>query len=159
MRNSLIERISIHEAGHAVAALVFGIPVVSVTIEHQPRLHRGRYRAPPDLALECLVTLCLAGPEAELEFCGPITDNSDRVDYHWPASIWHDNSIRCRSEPNSRATATPRSVSSRSPYARRRISVLADALLRHGTLIGEEICSVLETPAKSSSTPESYQRV
>jgi hypothetical protein len=33
------------------------------------------------LALECMVTPCLAGPEAEKEFCGPITDGSDRVDY------------------------------------------------------------------------------
>ena len=28
-----------------------------------------------------MATLCLAGPEAEREFCGPITDGSDRVDY------------------------------------------------------------------------------
>jgi hypothetical protein len=28
-----------------------------------------------------MVTLCLAGPEAEREFCGPISDNSDRTDY------------------------------------------------------------------------------
>jgi hypothetical protein len=27
------------------------------------------------------VTLCLAGPEAEREFCGPVNDGSDRVDY------------------------------------------------------------------------------
>jgi hypothetical protein len=27
------------------------------------------------------VTLCLAGPEAEREYCGPINDGSDRVDY------------------------------------------------------------------------------
>ena len=33
------------------------------------------------MALECMVTLCLAGPEAEREFCGPITDGRDRVDY------------------------------------------------------------------------------
>jgi hypothetical protein len=32
MRNSLIERISIHEAGHAVAALAFAIPIIRVTI-------------------------------------------------------------------------------------------------------------------------------
>jgi hypothetical protein len=25
--------------------------------------------------------LCLAGPEAEKEFCGPINDDSDRADY------------------------------------------------------------------------------
>ena len=28
-----------------------------------------------------MVTLCLAGPEAEREFCGPINDGSDRVYY------------------------------------------------------------------------------
>jgi hypothetical protein len=32
-------------------------------------------------SLECMVTLCLAGPEAEREFCGPITDGSDCVAY------------------------------------------------------------------------------
>jgi hypothetical protein len=32
-------------------------------------------------ALEAIVTLCLAGPEAEKEFCGPANDGSDRVDY------------------------------------------------------------------------------
>ena len=82
MRNSLIERISIHEAGHAVAALVFAVPIIRVTIENDtPHLHRGRYRAEANLALECMVTLCLAGPKAEREFCGPINDGSDRVDY------------------------------------------------------------------------------
>ena len=69
MRNSLIERISIHEAGHAVAALAFAIPIIRVTIAGDtPHLHRGRYRAEADLALEFMVTLCLAGPEAEKEF-------------------------------------------------------------------------------------------
>jgi hypothetical protein len=43
MRNSLIERISIHEAGHAVAALAFGIPIIAVSItDDTPHLHRGR---------------------------------------------------------------------------------------------------------------------
>ena len=42
----------------------------------------GRYHAPDaDLGLECIVTLCLAGPEAEKQFCGPISDDSDRIDY------------------------------------------------------------------------------
>jgi hypothetical protein len=30
-----------------------------------PHLHRGRYRAEANLALESMGTLCLAGPEAE----------------------------------------------------------------------------------------------
>jgi hypothetical protein len=34
-----------------------------------------------NLALECMVTLCLAGPEAERKSCCPINDGSDRVDY------------------------------------------------------------------------------
>ena len=31
--------------------------------------------------LECMLTLCLAGPEAEGKFCCSINDGSDRVDY------------------------------------------------------------------------------
>ena len=37
--------------------------------------------AEANLALECMVTLCLAGPKAEREFCGPLNDGSDRVDH------------------------------------------------------------------------------
>ena len=79
---SLLERVSYHESRHVVAAVTFGIPIVSVTIDNAtPAMHRGRYRAPPDLGLETMCTLCLAGAAAEVFFCGPITDNSDQTDY------------------------------------------------------------------------------
>jgi hypothetical protein len=32
-------------------------------------------------SLECMVTLCLAGPEAERKFCCSINEGSDRIDY------------------------------------------------------------------------------
>jgi hypothetical protein len=62
----LRERCAFHEAGHATAGLAYGIPIVAVTIAAEtPHLHRAHYRAPHDLGLETLVTLCLAGPAAE----------------------------------------------------------------------------------------------
>jgi hypothetical protein len=79
----LQRRCAKHEAGHATAAIAFAIPIIRVTIaDDRPLLHRGLYH-PPDahFGLECIVTLCLAGPEAEKEFCGPITDGGDRIDY------------------------------------------------------------------------------
>ncbi len=77
----LRERTAIHESGHA-CALTFGIPVISVTIDDRPHLYRDRYRAhDASFWLECVVTLCLAGPEAEKEFCGEIFDGSDEIDY------------------------------------------------------------------------------
>ncbi len=45
------------------------------------------------------------------------------------------------SEPNSPAAAMPRMV--RSPWARHRICLLADALLRQGTLKDEQIFELL----------------
>jgi hypothetical protein len=42
----LRRRCAIHEAGHATAALAFGIPIIRVTIANDmPHLHRRRYRA------------------------------------------------------------------------------------------------------------------
>jgi hypothetical protein len=78
---SLRERIAIHEAAHATAALTFGIPIISVTIEDRPHLHRGHYHVDDaSFGLEAIVTLCLSGPEAEREFCGPADDDGARLD-------------------------------------------------------------------------------
>jgi hypothetical protein len=43
MHDALRQRICIHEAGHAVAALCFGLPIKSVSVE-PPRLLRQRLR-------------------------------------------------------------------------------------------------------------------
>jgi hypothetical protein len=84
----------------------------------------------------------LAGPEAEREYCGPITDNSDRVDYQMAYEYLARQLIplqvgteftRCRD-------AAQRLVCS--PWAQRRIVAIADALLRHGTLTGEQISAI-----------------
>jgi hypothetical protein len=55
-----------HEAGHTVAALTYGVPVLKVTIdEDPPYMHRGRYDDRSDFAVEAVVVLCLCGGEAE----------------------------------------------------------------------------------------------
>jgi hypothetical protein len=74
------ERVATHEAGHCVAALAYGIPILSVTIDNAPNMHRGAYKAAHACGLECLTVLCLAGIAAEEMFCGPITDGGDQPD-------------------------------------------------------------------------------
>ena len=57
---SLLERTAYHEAGHAVVALSFGIPIIGVTIATEvAHLHRGRYQPPHDCGLECMVTVSI----------------------------------------------------------------------------------------------------
>jgi hypothetical protein len=52
-----------------------------------------------------MVTLCLAGSEAELEFCGSITDDSDRRDYQMARDyLARQSPTRCRPRAHSRAT-------------------------------------------------------
>jgi hypothetical protein len=63
---SFRERVASHEAGLVTAAIVYAIPIVAVSIDTDaPHTHRARYRAPHDLGLETLVTMCLSGPAAE----------------------------------------------------------------------------------------------
>jgi len=87
-----------------------------------------------------MATLCLAGPGAEKEFCGPIDDGSDRVDYEMArdylsrhvANLLHAAAALARYRD-----AAQRLV--RSPWAQQRIVAIADALLQRGTLSSEEI--------------------
>jgi hypothetical protein len=66
---SLRERIATHEAGHACAAIVFGMPLVRASII-DCTVDCSGFRAPRTLASEFLVTFWLSGGEAEQAFFG-----------------------------------------------------------------------------------------
>jgi hypothetical protein len=132
-----------HESGHVTAALAYAIPVISVSIDNDtPHLHRARYRAPHDLGLEAMVTLCLSGPSAEELFCGPITDRSDQGDYDMAREYLSrciSNPLRAAAELARYRAAAARLVSS--VWAQQRIVVVADALLRRGTLTADDVAA------------------
>ena len=137
---SFRERVATHEAGHCVAALTFGIPILSVTIDPPPNMHRGAYKAEHACALEYLTVLCLAGIAAEELFCGPITDGGDQPDLRMARThLAHAiaNPFRAAAELARCRAAAQRLV--RSQWAQQRIAKLAEALLARGTLSGEEI--------------------
>ena len=150
-RTTLRKRAAYHESGHCTAAIAFAIPIIRVTIADRPHLHRELYH-PPDagFGLECMVTLCLAGPEAEKEFCGPITDNSDRIDYQmayeYLARQLHP--LQVGAELTRYRDAAQRLV--RSQWAQQRILRVADSLLQNGSLSAEEI---YELAAALASAP------
>jgi hypothetical protein len=137
------ERAAYHEAGHCAAAIAFGIRIIRVTIENKtPHLLRGHYRAQHDAGLECMATLCLSGPAAEEYFCGSIEDCADRIDYEMARRhlARRFEPLRLAAEIARHREAAERLV--RTPWAQQRIELIADALVRHGTLTGEEICGL-----------------
>jgi hypothetical protein len=78
----LRERAAYHESGHCAAAITYGIPIIAVSItDDRSCMHRDYWHAPSGIGVECMTTLCLAGPAAEEYFCGPIKDGSDEADY------------------------------------------------------------------------------
>jgi len=141
MAVSLRERACVHEAGHTVAALVYGVEIISVTVKDRPHLHRGRYHAPTsELGFEVVAVICFAGICAEELLCGPIEDGGDLLDLrmvraHIARSV--SNPLQVGVELARHRDAAARLV--RSQWARQRIAKLAAALLSRGTLSGEEI--------------------
>jgi hypothetical protein len=133
---SLLERRAFHESGHVTAALVHGVGIVAVHL-NPPQMLRARYRAPHDCGLETIVQICLAGPESEILFCGAITDGADYGDYAMAREYLarHFDPLQAAIELQRCRIASERLVRG----AQQRIAKLAAALLRHGTLSGEEI--------------------
>ena len=140
----MVELIDDNErASSLVAAIAYGIPIISVTIaDDAPHLRRGNYSAPHDRGLECLVTLCLAGPASEQLFCGPITDGGDCIDQQMARKYLADtvDALRIGVEMARHQDAADKLV--RTPWAQRRIKLIATALLRHGTLSGTDVLAL-----------------
>jgi hypothetical protein len=143
MTVDLQTRRAYHESGHAVAATGYGIPIVSVTINNDtPGLYRGHYRATHERGLECMVTLCLAGPAAEKLFCGPIPDDSDRIDQQMAREYLARivSPLRIGVEIARHQDAADKLV--RTSWAQQRIELIARALLERGTLTGTEVLAL-----------------
>ena len=96
-------------------------------------MHRAHYRPPPEIGLEAMCVLCMAGPAAEEFFCGKIDDGSDETDY----KMARDDALQIGFQLNRLRNAADRLV--RTEWAQHRIRAVAAALLRHGTLTGDEI--------------------
>ena len=136
------KRLARHEAGHTLAAVNFGIPIIKVMIPNErPHLHRGFYKPTHDLGVECLATLCLAGPSR-----GRI---DLRCDHRRCAQIDQQMArgyLRERYSEAQLALQLERMqlVAQRLVVPQQaKIETVAAALLRHGTLTGDQILELL----------------
>lgn len=136
-------RRSFHEAGHCCCAIQFGIPIISVTNNSTtPHMLRGHYCAPSgDIGVGVMATLCLSGPASETFFCGRIDDGSDATDIAMAREYLSRryDALRIGTELTRHRDAAERLVRDQA----QRIQQIADALLRHGTLSGEQLSSIM----------------
>jgi hypothetical protein len=102
---------------------------------------------PEGLSLEALLTLICAGPECEVLHCGPISDNGDQLDIAQAfRQLRHSFSPLEVLGEYSRARNAARALV-RTPWARRRVPLLVEALQRHRTLSGDDIAALLNATA------------
>jgi hypothetical protein len=120
--------------------LCLGIPLAHVTID-PPHLHRGRYQPAHDAGLECLATMCLSGPAAEVLCCGAIGDGGDEADYRMAR-----RHLGRRFGPLQIGTELTRLRDAADKLVRleqRRVERIATALLERSTLNAAQIDDVL----------------
>ena len=134
-----LQRAATHEAGHCVAALTFGIPIVEATVEGSPHLRRGRFHMQRSTGIECLAILCLSGPAAEEMVCGPICDGGDRGDLEMARTYLRSrfSELEVAQQMQRMRDAANRLVRTR--WAEVRIWAIAGALVERGTLTADEI--------------------
>ncbi len=135
-----LQRAATHEAGHTISAVQFGLPIVSVTVEGAPHLHRGRATMPLTTRTELIAIVCLSGPAAEEVYCGPILDRGDAVDLEMARRALrqrYSSELELARELHRHRDAARRLVRSR--WAEERIRRIADALVARGTLTADEI--------------------
>jgi hypothetical protein len=92
--------------------------------------------------VECLTTLCLSGSAAEALICGPITDDSDMTDRAMARRYLeeHYGEAQLALQLQRMQLAAERLVASE----RAKIEFIAAALLRHGTLSGDQIIELTQ---------------
>jgi hypothetical protein len=100
-------------------------------------MHRAAYHAPPGIGVEVMATLALAGPSAEEFFVGRIEDGSDQIDVAMARDYLSRkyNPLEIGFQLRRHRDAADKLVS----WAMQRIKLIADALLRRGSLTGEQI--------------------
>jgi hypothetical protein len=86
--------------------------------------------------------MCLCGPEAERLFCGSIEPGTDATDLDMARRFLGDRlgPLQLAAEIERHRASAERLV--RTTWARRRIAVIADALLARGTLSGADIAAI-----------------
>jgi hypothetical protein len=150
-------RAAVHEAGHVAAAVAFGIPIIAVTIaDDRPHLHRARYRPQCfSVGLRRLVTLCLSGAEAERYFCGPIPDGADTTDRRMAREYLSRRFATYEIETQIAHCQDTAARMARSPWGQWHITRIADALLQHGSLSGDEVGNIVgQGAARLQPIPE-----
>jgi hypothetical protein len=143
-RHALIERHrrAIHESGHCVAALGWGVPIYRVSIEPPEMRHSLWFSTLDNSRLERLACIRLCGSAAERFFVGPVED--DAVDLkkarEYLAAAVEPSEIG----PELAWLRSQAASLMRTEFARKRVPLLADSLLRAGTLTGEQVRTLCE---------------
>jgi hypothetical protein len=134
MHDALRQRICIHEAGHAAAALLYAIPIRSVSVEPPLFLRdKASIHSPPDQ----LLTLCFCGGASEALYFGSHCGSS--ADYAMAqrfASRCGNFMLSARELERAERAAFGLV---RTDWGKRTIPRIADALRERGVLSGGDV--------------------
>jgi hypothetical protein len=142
-------RMAYHESGHAISAVAWGVPIRRVSFEPREMRHSVWFNTSDNTRLQRLAAMRLAGSAAERFFVGPVEDDSVDLETarSYLTAVGLDPS-QIEAELTALRSEAERLV--RTPWAQKRIRLVADALLRDGRLDGEAIealCRPLRAPA------------
>jgi hypothetical protein len=135
MDAALRHRVCIHESGHCAAALCFGLPILSVSVD-PPRLLRQRLR-PPE---ETWLTVCFSGGAAErLHIGGGFNECGELEDYRMAHSFLCGRYPRIEVGLRIDAAMVAAERLIKTDWAKRCVPRIARALNARGVLSGGDV--------------------